>query len=93
MTPVAGEPSLWSGTLAARWREALAARPPPQRRIDLTVRAETAQGVGEDAIRLGPKVPVPPVGPAGAAGGSVGAWPEHGLLGTRLGPNAYGRDW
>lgn len=24
---------------------------------------------------------------------SVGAWPEHGLLGTRLGPDANGRDW
>jgi hypothetical protein len=23
----------------------------------------------------------------------IGAWPEHGLLGTRLGPNANGREW
>ncbi len=93
MTPVSDEAALWSATLEVPWREALEARAPPERRVNLTVRAETADGVGEDVIRLGPKIPAPPVGRGGAAGGSVGAWPEHGLLGTRLGPNAYGKDW
>ena len=93
MQPVPDEPALWSATLPTPWREMLQALTPPERRVTLTVRAETADGVGEDVIRLGPKIPAPPVGRGGAAGGSIGAWPEHGLLGTRLGPNAYGRDW
>ena len=24
---------------------------------------------------------------------ALGAWPEHGLLGTQLGPNKNGRQW
>jgi len=24
---------------------------------------------------------------------SIGAWPEHGLLGSRLGPNRNGKKW
>ncbi len=34
----------------------------------------------------------PPVAP-GDTCHTIGAWPEAGLLGTRLGPNSNGRDW
>ena len=31
--------------------------------------------------------------PLGHHDATIGEWPEHGLLGTRLGPNANGKDW
>ena len=61
-------------------------------RLRVTARGEGG-ALGEDEIAV--RLPLPkrtsPI--LGTHDSSIGAWPEHGLLGTRLGPNAKGRQW
>ncbi|WP_347557867.1 metallophosphoesterase [Robbsia sp. KACC 23696] len=67
-------------------------------RLPLTVTARTADGrSGEDTVAL------PAAGHAdkhfkhhpalGADAYAVEAWPEHGIVGSQLGPNKSGRHW
>ena len=58
------------------------------------VRAETADGAGEDAIDFvaGPAAPVRRAA-EGSDADRVGAWPARHILGTQLGPNRNGRKW
>jgi hypothetical protein len=77
----AGRPALWE-----------AAAEPPDGPFALTVRATDASGAtGEDRIEPGFEQRSRP--PDGSDAHSIGAWPERGVLGTRLGPNRNGRKW
>lgn len=77
------EPALWraSVTLAAGLHRVSVACGADRDTIEILVRAS------DDVPRRG--VPVAP----GHAIHSIGAWPEHGLAGTQLGPNKNGRHW
>ncbi len=62
----------------------------------LQVRAEDADGgTAEDAIRVLLGAATVPLKERFARDqdNALGAWPEHGLLGTQLGPNKNGRKW
>lgn len=82
MVPIAGT-SLWQAdvTLDAGLHRIDVACAGDRDTIELLVRAE------DDIPRRG--VPVAP----GCDIHTIGAWPEHGIEGTRLGPNKNGRRW
>lgn len=84
MRPVAGRPGLWAGGIGSPL--------PDDTRIEVTAIASTG-AIGCDAIRVGHRDPSASDDALGRHSASVGAWPEHALLGTRLGPNAKGRKW
>lgn len=84
MTRVAERPGLWTATLAERLDGVHAIR----------VDAQASDGTtGSDTIRLRTAIEPRTSDVLGVDRHSVGAWPEHGLLGTKLGPNANGKDW
>ncbi len=63
--------------------------------FELTVRATTPAGrPGLHAIRVAGASPGADA-PRGTGGGEtpIGPWPDNGIPGTRLGPNALGRTW
>jgi len=71
-------------------------RAPPvsQGRHTLRVEAHGPHGaVADDEIAIRLPLPKRTAPVLGTHDNSIGAWPEHGLLGTRLGPNANGRQW
>lgn len=84
MAPVRGEVGMWSGRVAAL----------SEGRHSIRVVAEGLEGAGGDD-RIAFRLPLPKRQAAvlGTHASSIGAWPEHGLLATRLGPNANGRKW
>jgi hypothetical protein len=69
---------------------------PRQGNFALTVRAEASDGnAGEETIRVavaGGYIP-PRRHADGSDKDALGAWPEKGILGTRLGPNRNGKKW
>jgi hypothetical protein len=61
-----------------------------------TVRVIARNGdgtVGDDQIAVRFPLPKRKLSVLGTHDSRIGGWPEHGLLGTRLGPNANGRQW
>lgn len=85
MAPVAGEAALWSAATAAL----------ADGDHRLTVEARTADGVRtRDTITVSTTAtPLVREAVPGTDAHTVGAWPEHGLLGTQLGPNKNGHGW
>lgn len=89
LQPAADEPCTWQGTLTA----------PEEPIYRIHVEATDAQGrrggdlltvVGADHLaRLAPQVQAP----AGSDAHVTRPWPEHGYLGTQLGPNKFGAKW
>jgi len=89
LMPAPGEVGLWQSLLPAV---------ASTRRMRLTVMATTADGrVGQDSIELpsGALAGDPPgqEGTLGTDVHAVQAWPEHGILGSQLGPNKHGHGW
>jgi hypothetical protein len=90
MHAVDGAPGVWA---------AAAALPSAVESYGITVRAQSADGTcNEDHIDVLVENPnSPALAPFGAARGTdahaVKPWPEHGVLGSQLGPNKYGRKW
>ncbi len=83
MTPVGDRPGRWIARLDAD-RRAIGR---------IVVEARDGRGrVTTDEIRLRRDRRAGDV-PLGDHAASIGPWIEHGLLGTRLGPNANGRSW
>jgi hypothetical protein len=84
-------------TSAGRWKGEAPALVPGRHSID--VEATIADGAADrDSLRVlvadapaseRPRLKVH----AGHDLHSIGSWPEHGLLGTQLGPNKNGRKW
>lgn len=88
MRPIAG-----SNTWTCDWPHGLSGA--PARSITVTVTTVSGQS-SHDTIEL--TRPSTAVVPAPDLNGhedryAIGAWPEHGLLGTQLGPNKNGRKW
>ena len=85
MQPVVGEPAVWSAV-------APALRPG---RHALRVAAVQDGEADSDQIEIdvGRWDDSPVRGRPGDHSASIGAWPAHGLMGTRLGPNANGTKW
>ncbi|KHJ60778.1 metallophosphoesterase, partial [Burkholderia glumae] len=88
-SPSLTEAGIWQATLPA-----VQASDP----IPLTVTARAADGrSGEDSITLRAGGPaggcVERPAPLGTDAHVVEPWPEHGLLGSQLGPNKNGRHW
>ncbi len=83
MRPVAGRPGSWAAECGGPL--------PDDTRVEVTAIGSTGAS-GCDAIRVGHRDPSASDA-LGRHSASVGAWPEHALLGTRLGPNANGRKW
>lgn len=89
MTKAPGGAGRWTGEV----------RPPVQGRLAITVTAITADGA-RDSDTIVTQVGTSGAAPTKKAGAklghhfhSIGAWPEHGLLGTQLEPNKNGRKW
>ena len=82
MTRAAGE-RVWTATLAV----------PADRLVSITVQAVDDSGrPGQHTIEAATRTYVPPPRVRnGSDAASVGAWPENGIFGTRLGPNRNGR--
>ncbi|WP_345817220.1 metallophosphoesterase (plasmid) [Paraburkholderia sp. PREW-6R] len=88
-SPSACEPGIWHAT------------PPTGKvshRMPLTVTAHTADGrIGEDSIALAATGnaggEIERRGALGTDAHAVEPWPEHGILGSQLGPNKNGRHW
>jgi 3',5'-cyclic-AMP phosphodiesterase len=88
-SPSVTEGGIWQATLPAAQASD---------RMPLTVTARTADGRrGEDSIALTASGltggHVEPLAPLGTDAHPVEAWPEHGILGSQLGPNKNGRHW
>ncbi|MEG3174599.1 metallophosphoesterase [Sphingomonas sp. RB3P16] len=83
MAPVAGDTALWQArvTLAAGLHRITVACGGDRDTIELLVRAQ------DDIPRRGPPVAL------GNPSHAIGAWPEHGIAGTQLGPNKNGMHW
>jgi hypothetical protein len=89
LSPSPHEPGVWQAALPAAASDM---------RIRLVVTAQTGDGrAGQDAIELMPLHGMQghphPEGPLGTDAHVVEAWPEHGILGSQLGPNKNGRHW
>lgn len=68
--------------------------PPGGPPVTLTVTAEDESGrEATDTVELAHAGAPPPVRAVRDQDNALGAWPEHGLLGTQLGPNKNGRQW
>lgn len=82
MTRAAGE-RVWTATLAI----------PADRLVSITVQAVDDSGrPGQHTIEAATRTYVPPPRIRnGSDAASVGAWPQNGIFGTRLGPNRNGR--
>ncbi|WP_429499462.1 metallophosphoesterase family protein [Robbsia andropogonis] len=86
---VADEPGVWQAPLPAVTS---------MHRRALSVTARTADGrIGQDAIELpgadeADRNPSPPDS-LGTDVHAVDAWPEHGIIGSQLGPNKNGHGW
>ncbi|HEX4508576.1 MAG TPA: hypothetical protein VH328_00780 [Burkholderiaceae bacterium] len=86
---VSGTPDLWQchvgvldeGAHTVRVRATCGTGAPHADSIDVPVAADP------------PEVRPPATARPGRDEHSVGAWPSHGLLGTRLGSNRNGRQW
>lgn len=84
MAPVPGDDAIWQAAADA-----------PGRGFALTVRAEDQDGRADQEtieVACGAYRP-PPRRADGSDADAVGAWPEKGILGTRLGPNRNGHAW
>jgi predicted phosphodiesterase len=90
MHAVVGEPAVWTGTVAL---------PNPAESYGVVVRAQDADGsCDEDRIEallanaISPEVRRLDAVP-GTDAWAVPPWPEHGVLGSQLGPNKNGQKW
>ncbi len=84
MQPAAERPGLWTAVVER----------PVTGAHRIVVRATTASHeIGQDEIRIQAAPEIRRIDAFGEHRHTVGAWPEHGLLGTRLGPNANGKHW
>lgn len=89
MRPVDGEPGVWSASTRVPDTEAL---------YSVVVHAQGADGaLGEDRIDVLTPLAASTIAQSSARPGTdahaVEPWPEHGILGSQLGPNKYGRKW
>ncbi|SAK98860.1 cyclic 3',5'-adenosine monophosphate phosphodiesterase [Caballeronia pedi] len=89
LAPDANETGMWQAPLPSI---------ATSERLRLTVTAQTADGrTGQDSIELPAAHAAsrlsPQAGPLGSDAHVVEAWPEHGILGSQLGPNKNGRHW
>ncbi len=88
MHRVDGEPAVWAGSISV---------PDDKSRHRIVVRAQCVNnGVDEDRISIGRGHLAPallPRAPHGTDHHVVEPWPEHGFLGSQLGPNKGGRKW
>jgi hypothetical protein len=76
------------------WQGNLDLQTPPE--PDECLRVEVRDAVGrtaQDAIRLPAASQTSPNRAARDQDNAIPAWPEHGLLGTQLGPNKNGKKW
>ncbi len=85
MRPAAGEPGVWSA-------DASALRP-GRHALRVTAMQDGEADSDEIEIDVGWQDSAPVRGRPGDHSASIGAWPAHGLMGTRLGPNANGTKW
>ncbi len=81
-----GRPGRW----AVRLERTRAAR---HRIVVTAIGRNGDEGVDEVDVRVGTAVAASFEDGLGRHDQSIGAWPEHDLLGTRLGPNAKGKQW
>jgi len=90
MSPVDGEPGVWSTILVA---------PEAMTHFTIHVDALDADGsVATDQVRVSREIADRKTkkrlhAPPGTDAHAVMPWPEHGVLGTQLGPNKYGKKW
>ena len=89
LAPSPHEPGVWQATLPAAAFDM---------KVRLVVTAQIGDGrTGQDSIQLMPLRSTQdhqyPVGPLGTDAHVVEAWPEHGIIGSQLGPNKNGRHW
>ncbi|MBB5357647.1 putative phosphodiesterase [Rhodanobacter sp. ANJX3] len=90
MSPVHGEPGVWSAILAA---------PETTTPFRIHVDARDTDGnAAKDQVTVDPRMADPDGKDRSDAqpdtdAHAVRPWPEHGVLGTQLGPNKYGKKW
>ena len=85
MRPVAGEPGVWSASAPALY--------PGRHALRVTAVQDGVADSDQIEIDTGWREDAPARGRPGDHSASIGAWPAHGLMGTRLGPNANGTRW
>ena len=85
MQPLSGEPGVWSAEVAALRAGKHALR--------VTALEGGHADVDQIEIDVGWSDVPRTAGRPGDHSASIGTWPSHGLMGTRLGPNANGTKW
>lgn len=88
MHPVDGARGVW---------ETVATPPSATESYGITVRAQSADGSCHedriDVVAANAELAAPIDAVRGTDAHAVEPWPEHGVLGSQLGPNKYGRKW
>ena len=85
MRPAPDEPGVWCADVAALR--------PGRHALRITAVQDGAADADQLEIDCGWREDAPVRGRPGDHSASIGAWPAHGLMGTRLGPNANGTKW
>lgn len=85
MRPAADEPGVWCAEVPALR--------PGRHALRVTAAQDGSADADQVEIDCGWREDAPVRGRPGDHSASIGAWPAHGLMGTRLGPNANGTKW
>jgi hypothetical protein len=99
VTSVSATLAHWTANLAQIpdsqvWHETLNTTHIPSGIHSLHIVAHTEDGkIAEDTIQIALGAPPAPQRFEKDQDNEIGAWPEHGLLGTQLGPNKNGKKW